>query len=37
VTRGKATEIEKLFMKLKSIKSVKHTGFLMATKGKDLA
>jgi CopG family transcriptional regulator, nickel-responsive regulator len=37
VTKGKATEIEKLFMKLKSLKSVKHAGFLMATKGKDLA
>jgi hypothetical protein len=24
-------------MKLKSLKSVKHAGFLMATKGKDLA
>jgi len=36
VTKGKATEIEKLYMKLKSIKSVKHAGFLMATKGKDL-
>ena len=36
VTRGKATEIEKLFMKLKSLKSVKHAGFMMATKGKDL-
>jgi CopG family transcriptional regulator, nickel-responsive regulator len=37
VTKGKATEIEKLFMKLKSLKSVKHAGFLMATKGKDLS
>jgi CopG family nickel-responsive transcriptional regulator len=36
VTSGKATEIEKLFMKLKSVKSVKHAGFLMATIGKDL-
>lgn len=37
VTRGKAKEIEELFQKLKSIKSVKHAGFMMATKGKDLA
>jgi CopG family nickel-responsive transcriptional regulator len=36
VTRGKSKEIEELFLKLKSIKSVKHAGFLMATKGKDL-
>lgn len=36
VTKGKATEIEDLYMKLKSLKSVKHAGFLMATKGKDL-
>ena len=36
VTKGKSTEIEKLFMKLKSLKSVKHAGFMMATKGKDL-
>jgi CopG family transcriptional regulator, nickel-responsive regulator len=36
VTKGKSTEIEKLYMKLKSLKSVKHAGFLMATKGKDL-
>jgi CopG family transcriptional regulator, nickel-responsive regulator len=37
VTRGKSKEIEELFQKLKSIKSVKHAGFMMATKGKDLA
>lgn len=37
VTRGKAKEIEELFQKLKSIKSVKHAGFMMATKGKGLA
>ena len=36
VTKGKSTEIEKLYLKLKSLKSVKHAGFLMATKGKDL-
>jgi CopG family nickel-responsive transcriptional regulator len=36
VTRGKSKEIEELFLKLKSIKSVKHAGFLMATKGKEL-
>ncbi|HUN55196.1 MAG TPA: nickel-responsive transcriptional regulator NikR [Smithella sp.] len=36
VIKGKLTEIETLFMKLKSLKSVKHTGFLMATKGSDL-
>lgn len=34
VTRGKAKEIEELFQKLKSIKSVKHAGFMMATQGK---
>jgi CopG family transcriptional regulator, nickel-responsive regulator len=37
VTKGKSKEIEELFQKLKSIKSVKHAGFMMATKGKDLA
>jgi len=36
VTKGKSNEIEELYQKLKSIKSVKHTGFMMATKGKDL-
>jgi CopG family transcriptional regulator, nickel-responsive regulator len=36
VTKGKSKEIENLYLKLKSIKSVKHAGFLMATKGKDL-
>mgnify|MGYP001599066196 CR=1 FL=1 len=37
VTSGKAREIEKLFVKLKSTKGVKHAGFLMATKGQGLA
>jgi CopG family nickel-responsive transcriptional regulator len=36
VTKGKSKEIEELFQKLKSIKSVKHAGFMMATKGTDL-
>ena len=36
VTRGKSKDIEKLFQLLKSAKGVKHAGFLMATKGKDL-
>lgn len=36
VTKGKAKEIENLFQKLKSIKNVKHAGFMMATQGKDL-
>jgi len=36
VTKGKSKEIEVLYQKLKSIKSVKHAGFMMATKGKDL-
>ncbi|PKN53159.1 MAG: nickel-responsive transcriptional regulator NikR [Deltaproteobacteria bacterium HGW-Deltaproteobacteria-13] len=36
VTRGRSKQIEELFQKLKSIKSVKHAGFMMATKGKDL-
>lgn len=36
VTKGKSKEIEDLYLKLKSLKSVKHAGFLMATKGKDL-
>lgn len=36
VTRGKSKQIEELFLKLKSIKNVKHTGFMMATRGKDL-
>jgi CopG family transcriptional regulator, nickel-responsive regulator len=37
VTKGKSAEIEKLYLKLKSLKSVKHAGFLMATKGTDLS
>lgn len=37
VTRGKSKEIEELYQKLKSIKSVKHAGFMMATKGRNLA
>jgi CopG family nickel-responsive transcriptional regulator len=36
VTKGKSMEIEELYQKLKSIKNVKHAGFMMATKGKDL-
>jgi CopG family nickel-responsive transcriptional regulator len=36
VTKGKSKEIEELYQKLKSIKSVKHAGFMMATKGNDL-
>ena len=36
VTKGKSKEIEELYRKLKAIKSVKHAGFMMATKGKDL-
>jgi CopG family nickel-responsive transcriptional regulator len=36
VTRGKSKDIEELFQLLKSAKGVKHAGFLMATKGKDL-
>jgi CopG family nickel-responsive transcriptional regulator len=36
VTKGKSKEIEDLYLKLKSLKSVKHAGFLMATKGKNL-
>lgn len=36
VTRGKPKQIEELYRKLKSIKSVKHAGFMMATKGDDL-
>jgi CopG family transcriptional regulator, nickel-responsive regulator len=36
VTKGKSKEIEELFQKLKSIKNVKHAGFMMATRGKDL-
>jgi len=36
VTKGKSKEIEELYQKLKSIKNVKHAGFMMATKGKDL-
>ena len=37
VTQGKSKEIEELYQKLKSLRSVKHAGFMMATKGKDLA
>jgi CopG family nickel-responsive transcriptional regulator len=37
VTKGKSKDIEELFQKLKAVKSVKHAGFMMATKGKDLA
>ena len=36
VTKGKSKEIEELYQKLKSIKNVKHAGFMMATKGSDL-
>jgi len=36
VTKGKSKEIEVLYRKLKSIKSVNHAGFMMATKGKKL-
>lgn len=36
VTKGKSKEIEELYQKLKSIKSVKHAGFMMATQGKNL-
>lgn len=36
VTKGKSKKIEELYQKLKSIKSVKHAGFMMATIGKDL-
>jgi CopG family nickel-responsive transcriptional regulator len=36
VTKGKSKEIEELYQKLKSIKSVKHVGFMMATKGTNL-
>ena len=37
VTKGKSQKIEELYQKLKSIKSVKHTGFMMATQGKHLS
>jgi len=37
VTKGKSSEIEELFQKLKSIKGVKHAGFMMATKGSNLS
>jgi CopG family transcriptional regulator, nickel-responsive regulator len=37
VTKGKSKEIEELYQKLKAVKSVKHAGFMMATKGKDLS
>lgn len=36
VTKGKSREIEELFQKLKSIKGIKHAGFMMATRGKNL-
>ena len=36
VTKGKSKEIEELFQKLKSLKNVKHTGFMMATQGKHI-
>jgi len=36
VTKGKSKEIETLYQKLKSIRNVKHAGFMMATQGKDL-
>jgi len=37
VTKGKSQKIEELYQKLKSIKSVKHAGFMMATQGKHLS
>jgi len=37
VSKGKATEIEKLYSELKSLKGVKHAGFMMATKGKNIS
>jgi CopG family nickel-responsive transcriptional regulator len=37
VTKGNSKDIEELYRKLKSIKSVKHAGFMMATKGNALA
>lgn len=37
VTKGKSREIEELFQKIKSIKSIKHAGFMMATQGKNLS
>jgi len=36
VTKGKSKEIEELYRQLKSIKSMKHAGFMMATKGNEL-
>lgn len=33
VTRGQSKEIETLYQKLKSIKNVKHAGFMTATRG----
>ena len=36
VTKGKSKEIQELYQKLKAIKSVKHAGFMMGTKGDDL-
>jgi CopG family nickel-responsive transcriptional regulator len=36
VTKGKSKEIEELYQKLKSIKNVKHAGFMMATRGSGL-
>ncbi len=36
VTRGKSKAIQELYQKLKSIKNVKHAGFMMATQGKHI-
>ncbi len=36
VTKGTSQDIEKLHQALKSIKSVKHAGFMMATNGESL-
>ncbi|MGP8153880.1 MAG: nickel-responsive transcriptional regulator NikR [Smithella sp.] len=36
VTKGNSKAIEELYQRLKSVKSVKHAGFMMATKGKNL-
>ncbi|MFB3924632.1 MAG: nickel-responsive transcriptional regulator NikR [Syntrophales bacterium] len=37
VARGKSSEVEKLFRKLKSTKGIKHAGFSMATLGENLS
>ena len=37
VTKGRSRKIQELHQKLKSIKNVKHAGFMMATKGRNLA